>query len=209
MKSRSEITGEFYLRRWATNYNIHRWLEAEGAEVYPAAVAVWLDYLLRVRGQHFEAYIGVDSKARAKLASVKGLQRVYRWSYDRMRSALGGIPHAMPEQYELRRLAAPYYHHRLQGGEGDMLIGKAIWAHINKKAHMVCELSPYACLPNTMSIGAMAAVMGKHPDLLYVPLEIKGDAEIHALSRCQMVLTEFGYVGTAANALAGLGGAGS
>jgi hypothetical protein len=31
---------------------------------------------------------------------------------------------------------------------------------------------------------------GKHPDLLYAPLEIKGDAEVHALSRCQMVLTE-------------------
>jgi predicted nucleotide-binding protein (sugar kinase/HSP70/actin superfamily) len=96
----------------------------------------------------------------------------------------------MPEQWELRRLAAPYFHHRLQGGEGDMLIGKALWAHINKKAHMICELSPYACLPNTMSIGAMAGVIGKYPDLLYAPLEIKGDAEVHALSRCQMVLTE-------------------
>jgi hypothetical protein len=32
-------------------------------------------------------------------------------------------------------------------------------------------------MPNTMSIGAMAAVTGKHPDLLYAPLEIKGDAE--------------------------------
>ncbi len=61
---------------------------------------------------------------------------------------------------------------------------------VNKKAHMICELSPYGCLPNTMSIGAMAGVLGKHPDLLYAPLEIKGDAEIHALSRCQMVLTE-------------------
>jgi hypothetical protein len=36
----------------------------------------------------------------------------------------------------------------------------------------------------------MAAVIGKHPDLLYAPLEIKGDAEVHALSRCQMILTE-------------------
>jgi hypothetical protein len=41
-----------------------------------------------------------------------------------------------------------------------------------------------------MSIGAMAAVVGKYPDLLYAPLEIKGDAEVHALSRCQMILTE-------------------
>jgi hypothetical protein len=36
----------------------------------------------------------------------------------------------------------------------------------------------------------MAAVLGKHPDLLYAPLEIKGDAEVHALSRCQMILTD-------------------
>jgi hypothetical protein len=36
----------------------------------------------------------------------------------------------------------------------------------------------------------MAAVLGKHPDILYAPIEIKGDAEVHALSRCQMILTE-------------------
>jgi predicted nucleotide-binding protein (sugar kinase/HSP70/actin superfamily) len=71
-----------------------------------------------------------------------------------------------------------------------MLVGKALWAHLNKKAHMTCELSPYACMPNTMSIGAMSGVLGKYPNLLYAPLEIKGDAEVHALSRCQMILTE-------------------
>ncbi|MDX1375625.1 MAG: hypothetical protein R3357_08695, partial [Burkholderiales bacterium] len=60
----------------------------------------------------------------------------------------------------------------------------------NGKAHMICELSPYSCMPNTMSIGAMAAMSGRHPDLLYAPLEVKGDAEVHALSRCQMILTE-------------------
>jgi predicted nucleotide-binding protein (sugar kinase/HSP70/actin superfamily) len=71
-----------------------------------------------------------------------------------------------------------------------MLVGKALWARLHKKAHMICELSPYACMPNTMSIGAMAGVVGKYPDLLYAPLEIKGDAEVHALSRCQMILAE-------------------
>ena len=45
-------------------------------------------------------------------------------------------------------------------------------------------------MPNTMSIGAMANVLGKYPDLLYAPIEVKGDAEVHALSRCQMILTE-------------------
>lgn len=187
-----KITGEFYVQtvEGAPNYNIHRWLEAEGAEVYPAAISIWIDYLLRFAGQDAEDHIGVDRSARFKLAAIRTGQRALRWTYDRMRNAMGGVPHPLPDQYELRRLAAPYFNSRLSGGEGDMLIGKALWAHQQKKAHMICELSPYACMPNTMSVGAMAAVVGKHPDLLYAPLELKGDSEVHALSRCQMILTE-------------------
>jgi predicted nucleotide-binding protein (sugar kinase/HSP70/actin superfamily) len=187
-----KITGEFYLQtvEGDPNHNIHRWLEGEAAEVYPAAVAVWLDYWMRWYVQGFEDFLGIDRWARAKIVAVRSLQQIFRWTYDRFRTALGGLPRALPDQYELRKLAAPYFHSRLSGGEGDMLVGKALWAHLRKKAHMICELSPYSCLPNTMSIGAMAAAGGRHPDLLYAPLEIKGDAEVHVLSRCQMILTE-------------------
>ena len=187
-----KITGEFYLQtvEGAPNYNIHSWLESEGAEVYPAVITIWLDYLLRVAAQNLQDRLGVDRSAIVKLAAVKALARVLRWSYNRMRGALGNIPRELPQQSVLRDLAAPYYHSRLSGGEGDMLIGKALWAYHNKKAHMTCELSPYSCLPNTMSIGAMAAVTSAYPELLYAPLEIKGDVEVHALSRCQMILTE-------------------
>ena len=187
-----KITGEFYLQtvEGDPNYNIHRWLEAEGAEVYPAAITIWLDYLMRLAGQEFEDHIGIERHARLKLAGIRTGQALLRWTHARMRRALNGAPRALPDQYELRRLAAPYYNSRLNGGEGDMLVGKALWAYHEKKAHMTCELSPYSCMPNTMSIGAMAQVVGKYPDLLYAPLEIKGDAEVHALSRCQMILTE-------------------
>jgi predicted nucleotide-binding protein (sugar kinase/HSP70/actin superfamily) len=192
VKPAVKITGEFYLQtvEGDPNYNIHRWLEAEGAQVYPAAIAVWMDYLLRLGLQTFEDYVGVDRTARLKLGAGRLVQAVYRWNYNRLRRAMGDLPHELPDQLELRRLAAPYFHSRLDGGEGDMLVGKALWAYQRKQAHMICELSPYACMPNTMSVGAMAGVLGRYPDLLYAPLEIKGDAEVHALSRCQMILTE-------------------
>jgi len=192
MKPKVKITGEFYLQtvEGDPNYNIHRWLEAEGAEVYPAVIVIWFDYLMRMAAQDFEDHIGINRGAYLKAKAIHTAQRLLRWTYDRMRHALGGVPHEMPQQSLLRELARPYFHSRLNGGEGDMLVGKALWAHQKKKAHMICELSPYSCMPNTMSIGAMAAVLGKHPDLLYAPLEIKGDAEVHALSRCQMILTE-------------------
>jgi predicted nucleotide-binding protein (sugar kinase/HSP70/actin superfamily) len=187
-----KITGEFYLQtvEGDPNYNIHRWLEGEGAEVYPAAITIWFDYLMRLAAQDFEDRIGVDRGARLKSGGIQAAQGLLRWTYSRMRRALNGVPHELPAQAELRTLAKPYYHSRLNGGEGDMLVGKALWAYHKKKAHMICELSPYSCMPNTMSIGAMSGVLGKYPDLLYAPLEIKGDAEVHALSRCQMILTE-------------------
>jgi predicted nucleotide-binding protein (sugar kinase/HSP70/actin superfamily) len=187
-----KITGEFYLQtvEGDPNYNIHRWLETESAEVYPAGITVWMDYLLRLGLQRFEDYSGIERGARLKLGAGRAAQAVYRWTYARLRRAMGDLPHELPNQFELRRLAAPWFNSRLDGGEGDMLVGKALWAHLHKKAHMICELSPYSCMPNTMSVGAMAGVIGRHPDLLYAPLEIKGDAEVHALSRCQMILTE-------------------
>ena len=187
-----KITGEFYLQtvEGDPNYNIHRWLEAEGAEVYPAGITVWMDYLLRLGLQRFEDYAGIEAGARLKLGLGRAVQAIYRATFNRLRRAMGDLPRELPRQLELRRLAAPYFHSRLDGGEGDMLVGKAIWAHTRKKAHMICELSPYSCMPNTMSIGAMAGVIGKYPEILYAPLEIKGDAEVHALSRCQMILTE-------------------
>ncbi|MEO8063587.1 MAG: hypothetical protein ABI821_12665 [Pseudomonadota bacterium] len=192
MKPKVKITGEFYLQtvEGDPNYNIHRWLEAEGAEVYPAVIVIWFDYLMRMAAQDCEDHIGINRGAYLKTKSIHAAQGLLRWTYGRMRKALGGVPHDLPLQSTLRDLAKPYYHSRLNGGEGDMLVGKALWAHQKKKAHMICELSPYSCMPNTMSIGAMSAVVGKHPDLLYAPLEIKGDAEVHALSRCQMILTE-------------------
>ncbi len=192
VKPKVKITGEFWLQTHEGdgNYNIKRWLEEEGAELIPPPIAVWLDYLLRSNAQKLEDKRGVDRYAPLKIQTVRTLQRLYRWNYNRLRKALGSLPYEMPDQYELRRLAAPYFPNRPAGGEGDMLVGKALYAYHHKKAHMICELSPYSCMPNTMSIGAMANVLGKYPDLIYAPIEVKGDAEVHALSRCQMVLTE-------------------
>lgn len=192
VKPMVKITGEFYLQtvEGEPNYNIHRWLESEGAEVYPASISIWLDYLWRLAEQDAHDHIGIAPKSRRKLLGVRINQWVLRRTYTKMRRALGDMPREMLDQYELRKLATPYFHSHMNGGEGDMLIGKALWMYHNKKAHMICELSPYSCMPNTMSIGAMASVIGRYPDMLYAPLEIKGDSEVHALSRCQMILTE-------------------
>jgi len=192
VKPKVKITGEFWLQTHEGdgNYNIKRWLEQESSEVMPPPIAVWLDYLMYMPMHSMAERRSIDRTSAAKMALLKLLRRTYHWVYNRMRGALNNLPYELPSQEELARLAAPYYYYRLDGGEGHMLIGKALHAYHHKKAHMVCELTPYSCMPNTMSIGAMANVLGRYPDLLYAPIEIKGDAEVHALSRCQMILTE-------------------
>jgi predicted nucleotide-binding protein (sugar kinase/HSP70/actin superfamily) len=192
VKTKVKITGEFWLQthEGEGNYNIKQWLEQEGAEITPPPVAVWLDYLIAEAGNQIQRDVNLGRPGKPKLLAVKGLAAALRSVYNRFRRALGNLPNDLPSQKELRELAAPYYHYELSGGEGHMLVGKALYVYHHKKAHMVCELSPYACMPNTMSIGAMANVIGKYPDLLYAPIEVKGDSEVHALSRCQMILTE-------------------
>ena len=192
VKPKVKITGEFWLQTHEGdgNYNIKRWLEKEGAEVIPPPVAIWMDYLMHMFLWRLEEKKEFTDKYYLKKLAVKAIIKLYHFVYNRLRKALNNIPNELPPQEKLRELAKPYFHYLLAGGEGFMLIGKALYAHLNKHAHMICELSPYGCMPNTMSIGAMQAVLGKHPDLLYAPIEVKGDSEVHALSRCQMILTE-------------------
>jgi predicted nucleotide-binding protein (sugar kinase/HSP70/actin superfamily) len=192
VKARVKITGEFWLQTHEGdgNYNIKRWLEQEGAESIPPPIAVWLHYLLHPAMRTPTKRQTMQRGFTVKRAVHHGLERLYRLTYDRLRRALGNLPCELPDQIELKNLADPFYHYQLRGGEGHLLIGKALYAYHHRKAHMVCELTPYSCMPNTMSVGAMANVLGTFPDLLYAPIEIKGDAEIHALSRCQMILTE-------------------
>ena len=192
VKPRVKVSGEFWLQthEGEGNYNIKRWLESEGAEVIPPPIAIWLAYLLHTPLWRMEKKRHLDRKIPLKMAAVRLFEKLYNRNYNGFRKALGNVPNALPDQEELKELASPFFHHELRGGEGHMLVGKALYVYHHKKAHMVCELSPYSCMPNTMSVGAMANVQGRYPDLLYAPIEIKGDAEVHALSRCQMILTE-------------------
>ncbi len=192
VKPKVKITGEFWLQlhEGDGNYGIKRWLEEEGAEVVPVPIAVWVDYLLHEQEVRLEERRNFSQNYRRRRAGLWLTRKLYRRSYERLRHALREVPHPLPLQEEIARLAAPFYNCHLNGGESHMLIGKALLAHRDRLAHMICEVAPFGCLPATMSVGAMANVLGRYPDLLYAPIEVKGDAEIHALSRCQMILTE-------------------
>ncbi len=192
VKAKVKITGEFWLQthEGEGNYNIKRWLESEESEVIAPPVAVWLHYLMHPTIRKLEHRNSKSKYPKVENLALHALEKFIAEPTTASARRLANIPHELPDQEELKTLAEPFYNFQLRGGEGHMLIGKALHSYHHKTAHMICELSPYSCMPNTMSIGSMANVIGKYPDLLYAPIEVKGDAEVHALSRCQMILTE-------------------
>jgi hypothetical protein len=104
--------------------------------------------------------------------------------------ALGGVGHKLVSQYELQRVAHPYYNSRASGGEGHLEVAKNIYYSNHELAHMVLSLKPFGCMPSTQSDGAQSAVVSHYKDMIYLPIETSGEGEINAHSRVQMALGE-------------------
>ena len=208
-----KITGEAWaqLTEGDGNFRMFAFLESQGAEVLAEPLMTWFSYLLdsaalrRIEEKEIPARTG---KERALTRMVEALREVClrrrQWlpirlasrllhrEYERMRMALRGAPHPQVSQAELRRLARPFYNYKITGGEGHMEIGKTLFYSVHGLCHMVLSLKPFGCLPSTQSDGAQAAALAhcarQGHNVLYLPVETSGEADIHAYSRVQMTL---------------------
>lgn len=189
------VIGEFWIQTTEGdgNYNIHRWLEKEGAEVKVEPISGWIEYQLfaeiektkleiKVKGKSFKRY--------KKLFMLRALLDFYRCLYESFRKALGNKPRSMPEQKLLWELAKPYYDPFVTGGEGHLEVAKHIYNVKFKKAHMTLSLKPFGCMPSTQSDGVQTKVLSDYPESVFVSVETSGDSEVNVKSRIQMKLYE-------------------
>jgi predicted nucleotide-binding protein (sugar kinase/HSP70/actin superfamily) len=203
-----KITGEFWAQTTEGdgNYDLFNFLEQEGAQLFAEPVATWFYYLLNGARQDNvdfttlidkpESEITRSERMRAgwrqkkKGAIIELIDKAYFNLYQKMRAALFDIPHEMVDQRIFEELAGPYYHTRLEGGEGHLEVGKNIYYHQNYLAHMVLSLKPFGCMPSTQSDAVQAAVQGAYGNMIYLPIETSGEGKVNALSRVQMALGE-------------------
>ncbi len=205
-----KVTGEFWAQTTEGdgNFNMFRFLQAEGAEIMTEAIATWLTYLLwqekikagdRRRLDEAEGELKwydvrkrweLDSKYYKKVGAMAVADKLYRREYDRIRTALGGTTHSIVDMVELEELAHKFYHTRSEGGEGHLEVAKNIYYTVKGLAHMVLSLKPFGCMPSTQSDGAQSAVINHFKDMIYLPIETSGEGEINAHSRVQMALGE-------------------
>jgi len=184
------------------NYRMFSYLEQEGAEVIAESMCSWVNYLLyaerwRLLDEGVDATPGFPGfagrfrrvfKHRKQVLLLALGSRLLEREYARISNCLGGTAHPQADHPTLRKLARPFFNYKISGGESHLEVGKTIYYSINGLAHMVLSLKPFGCLPSTQSDGTQAAVVGRYPEILFLPIETSGEGDINAYSRVQMVL---------------------
>jgi predicted nucleotide-binding protein (sugar kinase/HSP70/actin superfamily) len=205
-----KITGEIWAQTTEGdgNYRLFSFLEQENAQVLTEPIASWIGNVFHTRRLNLVDRKGIQAgmaiptwsrplhRLRVELGTLPRLvplivaTRAFRREYERMRRALGGSNHGLVDPAELVDLARPWYSSRLRGGEGHMEVGKNLYYHRNGLCHMVISVKPFGCMPSTQSDGVQAAVLHRHRDMIFLPVETSGEGEVNAHSRVQMALGE-------------------
>ena len=205
-----KITGEFWAQTTEGdgNFNMFRFLEREGAQLIVEPIGTWINYMIHQAIQQNRDRRGlpegrkmprpwdlkeqwsVQTNFYKKQAMLKIAETIFKREYSRVKDALGGIAHGLTDQYELQRVAHPYYNSRASGGEGHLEVAKNIYYSNRELCHMVLSLKPFGCMPSTQSDGAQSAVVAHYKDIIFLPIETSGEGEVNAHSRVQMALGE-------------------
>ena len=205
-----KITGEFWAQTTEGdgNFNMFKFLEREGAQVMVEPIGTWITYMIHQVIQRYKDMKGLEEGAvmppiwqigkrakiewnyRNKVAKLKLAEAIFKREYHKLVDALGGVGHHLADQYELQRIAHPFYNSRAGGGEGHLEVAKNIYYSNKDLAHMVLSVKPFGCMPSTQSDGAQAAVVSHYKEIIYLPIETSGEGEINAHSRVQMALGE-------------------
>ena len=201
-KPKVAIIGEF----WAMttegdgNYNLHRFLESEGAECDIQMMTAWLLYeiwefqfdtreRMSLRRRHHKRY---HSETNWPVLSLAGFWLasflVQRCFYAFARAA-GLRDFHLPDMDHLALISRELYPNQLRGGEGHMEVGKVIDAVSRKKVHMVISVKPFGCMPSSgVSDGIQSLVTARYPEANFCPIETSGDGAVGVYSRVQMAL---------------------
>jgi len=203
-----KLMGEFWaqLTEGPGNFHMHRFLEKEGAEVsVDRSLFTRLMYMLHMHKQGAKdkkGLHGLRGRDRLRIDKWAGhylqyykkrgvltlAEMVLGRENDRLLKAMGGTLHPMVSQYELARIAAPFWNWRTSSGESHLEIAENIYYHQHHLCHMALSVKPFTCMPSTQSDGVQAHVVEQFPGMIFLPIETSGEGEVIAHSRVQMAL---------------------
>ncbi len=199
VKPKVMITGEFWaaMTEGDGNYNLHRFLEAEGSECIPQPIvnrlllSIWEAEFRQRSSQDLPDenagsidFSGAKTKILTKLA--KHTVKLYFGLYAK---AIGLHSYKMPDIEKLASYSKAYYTLECDGGEGYLEVAHLIESVKENLAHLVISVKPFGCMPSSgISDGIQSLVTSHYPQANFLAVETSGEGTANFYSRVQMAL---------------------
>ena len=198
-KAKVMVMGEFWaaMTEGDGNYNLHRFLEAEGAECIPQPIinrlmlsiweaerALYKNETLQVENAKKVDFSSVKTRVLIKLAkqAVKTHFKLYA-------KAIGLHDYEIPNIEKLARLSQEYYTLDCEGGEGHLEVAHLIESVKDNMSHLVISVKPFGCMPSSsVSDGVQSLVTSRFPQANFLSIETSGEGAANFYSRVQMAL---------------------
>ena len=199
VKPKVLIMGEFWaaMTEGDGNYNLHRFLEEEGAECMPQPIMNRLLLSIWEGGYFFDKKVDLEDeeagmidfgsmKVKLSLAVVKKVVKLYFAYYARL---LGLRGYKLPDIEKLAALSESYFPADVEGGEGHMEVSHLLESIKEKLAHLVISVKPFGCMPSSsVSDGIQSLVVSRYPSANFLSIETSGEGAANFYSRVQMAL---------------------
>jgi len=198
-KAKVLVMGEFWaaMTEGDGNYNLHRFLEAEGAECIPQPIinrlmlSIWeaeqkiyKNEILATDTTKRLDFSNVKNRALLKLA--KNAVKIYFTMYAK---AIGLHDYEIPNMEKLASLSKEYYTLDCEGGEGHLEVAHLIESVKENLSHLTISVKPFGCMPSSaVSDGVQSLVTNRFPEANFLSIETSGEGAANFYSRVQMAL---------------------
>jgi len=198
-KPKVMVMGEFWaaMTEGDGNYNLYRFLEAEGAECIPQPVlnrlmlSIWeaeydVSLVEKLPTENAKRIDFSTAKSRVMIRLAKVAVKGYFGLYAR---AIGLKGYEIPNMEKLALLAQDYYTLESDGGEGHLEVAHLIESVKDRLAHLVISVKPFGCMPSSaVSDGVQSLVTSHYPEANFLSIETSGEGAANFYSRVQMAL---------------------
>lgn len=198
-KAKVMVMGEFWaaMTEGDGNYNLHRFLEAEGAECIPQPIInrLLLNLWEAERSLHKREHLQVEGAKKVDFSSVKTRVLIKAGklaikSHFKLYAKIIGLhDYEIPDMDKLARLGQEYYTLDCDGGEGHLEVAHLIESIKENIAHLVISVKPFGCMPSSsVSDGVQSLVTSRFPQANFLAIETSGEGAANFYSRVQMAL---------------------
>ena len=198
-KAKVMVMGEFWaaMTEGDGNYNLHKFLEAEGAECIPQPIlnrlmlSLWeAEQALKNREQlEVENGKKVDFSNLKTRVLIKVGKSAIKTHFSLYAKAIGLHDYEIPNIEKLAELSKEYYTLECSGGEGHLEVAHLIESVKHNLSHLVISIKPFGCMPSSaVSDGIQSLVTSRFPQANFLSIETSGEGAANFYSRVQMAL---------------------